>query len=124
MPSLAKGNLPPMPTLPKWAAAVLSLACGVAGVLTLYAIAGLPLPFAGVAVASTEVSTANGGAVIQLAVTVAGAWIAWVSYSLHTMHTDLAMLKADVAGLKTDVAGLQTAMAGLTAAIAGLKRRR
>jgi len=89
-----------MPTLPKWAAAVLSLACGAAAVVTLYAIAGLPPPFTGVAVASAGAGTANGGALIQLAVTVAGVWIAWVSYSLFALHVDMAGVRADLTTIK------------------------
>ncbi len=99
--------------MPKLAAAVLSLVCGVAAVLTLYALAGLPPPFIGVAVASTKASTASGGALIQLAVTVAGVWIAWVSYSLFALHVDMAGMKADLTGLKVDMAGLKTAIGGL-----------
>ena len=128
---MAKPRISPVPALPKWAAAVLSLVCGVGGALTLCAIAGLPLPFTGVAVASTGAGTGTGGALSQLTVTIAGVWIAWVSYSLFALHVSMATmsealtgLRADVAGLKTDVAGLQTAMVGLTTATGKLTRRR
>jgi len=110
--------------MPKWAAAVLSLACGAAAVVTLYAIAGLSPPFIGVAIASPGAGTGNGEALIQLAVTVAGVWIAWVSYSLFALHVDMAGMKTDLAGVKADLTGLKGAMAGLKTAIAGLKGRR
>jgi len=106
-------NIPGARPLRRWPAVLLSLVCGVGGALTLCAIAGLPLPFAGVAIASTGAGTGTGGALSQLTVTVAGVWIAWVSYSLFALHVDMAGMKTGLTGLRGDIGELKTAIAGL-----------